>query len=165
MNPIIIQPLLDLILTRQDITQTMDQIDTIVEKIYTKDSTVSSVLEAVVSKEKHEAIRKILTQAGIDEGDYSAVKTFLLSIKDQLDKLPVLSITVAIEPSEVFTEKVSDWLDQNIESKVVFEFVRNSKMIGGARLSFNGMAKDYSVDNAVNAVLVQQQTTSSPQQA
>ena len=70
---------------------------------------------------------------------------FFRTLKDKVTKLPVLELTLAVDPSEKLLQDVQEWVAVNVHMKVLIETKVNSKLIGGLMISINGYYHDYSI--------------------
>lgn len=81
---------------------------------------------------------------------------FFKGLKDQLNSLKYLELTIAFEPTLESLSRISDWARKNIAEGLCLDIKRDKRIIGGAIVSYNGRFKDYSlvheVDGFFNAI-------------
>jgi hypothetical protein len=66
-------------------------------------------------------------------------------LKEKLQNLPVLTLTLSFFPDAKTIEKLSTWVKSNIANQVIIDFQNDSEILGGAQISYNGKYLDDSL--------------------
>jgi hypothetical protein len=81
---------------------------------------------------------------GIPE-NIDAVENYLKSMKERLEKLKVISLKIAFEPTDSSIDKFSDFSRKNISPDVILDITTDAKIYGGAEITYNGEFRDFSL--------------------
>lgn len=77
----------------------------------------------------------------------------LAKIREELLRAKIFKITVSFEPTNIFADKVSAWVKQNVGSDVVVDFEIDPEIIAGAVITFSGRFTDYSYKDKINEAI------------
>lgn len=77
--------------------------------------------------------------------DPSAMHEYLGQVKNELEKLEVIKLTLAFEPSDATIDKFFDFVAKNVEERVVLEFEFDARILGGALITYKGEYRDFSL--------------------
>jgi hypothetical protein len=78
--------------------------------------------------------------------------TALREIKEEILTLPVVRLTLAIEPTEELVEDMVNWLRNKCNPKMVLDIYRDSLIVAGAIVTYNGKFADYSMAMKMDSV-------------
>lgn len=135
--------ILNLIQTKQQATSLKFALEDIQGKLFrSKDF---SKLFAVLPIQTGEELEKILRKRNVSHSDSRKIQEILEEIIASIDKMSVLSLEVAFEPTGRTVEKINSWLKENIKSQVLLDFIVNTSLIAGSRIYFEGKVGDYSL--------------------
>lgn len=82
-----------------------------------------------------------------------AIKDFLEKIQEKIASMPVMTLTIAFEPTEKTLRALSEWFLVNTNRQVLLDFHLDTGLIAGAVISVNGKFYDFSVRPKFNNVL------------
>lgn len=71
-------------------------------------------------------------------------KKFLNDLATVVDAIPVLSMVIAIDPSQHLIQSVREWWLKNFNNQVLLDVEIDSEIIAGAQISFGGKFVDLS---------------------
>lgn len=114
----------------------------------TKKETLEEVLNSQVRASTSEIVRENLAMK-VDP------QKFFEDALSDLEKLEVLHLTTAVEPTEHVLIRIVDWVRKNVGEHIILSFDYNPALVGGAIIAFRGRYKDISLRNAVADVLDQ----------
>lgn len=117
----------------------------IMEKIYNTTFDLEKTLIDQLGLKKKDAFMSLLRENKIDSKNATAIKTFITSLIEYTNKLPVLSLVVAFEPKEKTLQKLSQWSVLNLNKQAIFDITVDPTLIGGAAIDFNGKHMDFSI--------------------
>lgn len=136
---------------------------TIAEQTFQTNFNLEKALMTHFGIEKKDKFIALLRENNVGVDSLPALKTFLLTIQEQISNLSVLPITLAFEPKEQTLTTLSDWFFLNLKKQVLFDIHVDRKLVGGAAITFNGKYIDLSIkaqfDGIVKKILEQ---TASP---
>lgn len=98
-----------------------------------------------VSAYTSQAVTELLAKNSIDFNDKSAIKEFLNNLKDKVQKLKILKLSLAFMPSESMIDTLFSWVSKNLAQGIVLDIEEDKTIIGGANIAFEGKYKDLSV--------------------
>lgn len=128
--------------------QAMDfsaRIATVSSKIYETNFNLESSLLEEFGIQKKDKFMTLLRENKINPESATALKAFLAKIQTTINTLPILSMTIAIEPKEKTLQALSEWFVMNIKKQMIFEIVVDKNIIAGAKLQYKGKFVDGSI--------------------
>jgi F0F1-type ATP synthase delta subunit len=131
--------------TKSQATDFSIHLATISEDIYQTNFNLEKVLIEHFGTEKKDKFISLLRENKINIFVNSDLKAFLDKIQARISDLPVLSLVVAFEPTDETFKILSEWLILNIHKEVLLDITIDTKLIGGATVSFNGKYADCSI--------------------
>lgn len=136
------QEILSEIQTKEEARELSFLIDTLLADIYkTNKKAVEKDLEKSLSQKIYQ---KIIKTMGTDY-TLSDVKQFLTELKENLQKLKILNLTLAIQPTAALIKEISLWIKENLGEGIILGIEKDKDIMGGAIISFEGSYKDYSL--------------------
>jgi len=75
--------------------------------------------------------------------------SFFKELENFLLKIPKVKLEIAFEPSEEFISKVKEWFKEKIKKRVILDISVNPKIVGGARIEFQGKWRDFSLEKEI----------------
>lgn len=148
-----LQPLLDTLTSIDDVIRVQAALDKAIESLYNTKINSTEVLGELFSKEIKQVLVEVAKNKGASTSDPVSFQNVLVSIKEEISKIPHLEITVGTEITEEFLYRIQRWLDTHIEDKVIIEITYDSSVIAGAKISYNGAFHDYTINNQVQTLL------------
>lgn len=97
-----------------------------------------------------EGLLSSLKNKGISLNDKKKIQSFFEELISCIDKMSILTLEVAFEPSGRSVEKINSWLKENFKTQVLLDFIVNTSLIAGARIYFEGKVGDYSLRKDIN---------------
>jgi F0F1-type ATP synthase delta subunit len=131
--------------TKSQATDFSIHLATISEDIYQTNFDLEKVLTEHFGTIKKDKFIALLRDNKINIFANSDLKAFLDKIQTRIADLPVLSLVVAFEPTDETFKILSEWLILNIQKEVLLDITIDTKLIGGATVSFNGKYAECSI--------------------
>lgn len=98
-------------------------------------------------------IFKDIQTSGLEpQGDLQQQR-FLDSIIDNLKKLPVVSVTLAFEPTDSFVGKLNNEISTLCGGKVLLDLVINQYIVAGAIFEYKGKRKEYILKDKLESAI------------
>lgn len=137
--------ILKVIYTKDQALLFHNQLDTLINSIFTSDISPKQKIEQLFTIEIKDALLTTLEKNNIDTNNPMIVKNFIVELKKELDNLPLLILQVAFEPAAQTLKKISDWFIRSLNKKYLLDIQIRREIIGGAIIIVNGKIKDYSL--------------------
>ncbi len=144
---------LKLIRTKNEQDELLNLIEDLTENLYKKKA--DKPLSPFQTLLKNEII-KILQSQNIYENKLKTEKFFKALLKS-VKELPVLKLTIAIEPDQHLIDSIKLWADKNKMNGTIFEFIVDPKILGGIIIvNPNGTYSDYSLLRRIDELFTNQ---------
>lgn len=75
----------------------------------------------------------------------SNFQTVISKLKEYLKNIKKMSVFVSIEPRGSIINKINEFIRSKIGKIILIDFILDEKLIGGAKLNYNGLYRDYSI--------------------
>lgn len=145
---------LKLIRTREEQNELISLIDNLIQNLY-KSKNKPEILSPFKTLLAN-GIIKIMKAQNIYENK-SKTEKFLNSLLTSVKDLPVLKISIAIEPDQKMITSVKKWAENNKLDSTIFEFTIDPKILGGAVIiNPNGDYADYSLLKRIDDLFINQ---------
>lgn len=143
----------DFITTKGEANDFLARITAISDKVYQTDFHFKNAITEQFGVAKADRFLTLLRDNNINAESLSAVKDFLQKIQEQVSKLPVLTITMAFEPSEKTLKDLSEWFLVNVKKQMVFDITVDRSLVAGATITYNGKFTDFSIRPTFQRIL------------
>lgn len=137
-----------------------NRLSQVASKLYETNFQLEKALSEAIGVNKKEAFMALLRDNNIDETSLQAIKTVLDGMQKYITSLPVLSITLAFEPTDETLRILSEWCSFTIKKQLLFDIEVSKKVIAGGIIHYNGKYKDYSIVPTFQKILEEVLTTS-----
>jgi len=131
--------------TKAQATDFSMHLATISENIYNTHFDLEKALTEHLGIKKKDLFISLLRDNKVNIYVNSELKSFFDKIQEAISNLPLLSLTIAFEPTEETLKILSEWLVLNIHKEVLFDITIDTKIIAGATISFSGKYTDQSI--------------------
>ena len=133
--------------TKEDIDIFDAEIDELLEGLYESGSeSFDSVLEEKVRMRIAEQLKDMIQRLEVPKEE------FLKNLKKEIEKIKILKVTVAFEPTYAATVRISQWVKQNISNHTVIQIIYDKDIIGGVVVEYEGNYHDYSLKKNFQAL-------------
>lgn len=137
--------LLELLDSKFQADEFVNQLNALIEELYNKNVDVSQKIKLALPSPKSDKIITIIQNNGINLTDNIRIQTVFQDIKETVLSIPVVNITIPYEAKEDELKRLTAWFAVNFQSKVFPKFTYDSSLIGGAAIGFKGRYKEYSI--------------------
>lgn len=117
-----------------------------------KNKNINQILDKTVGKSTAGIIKRLVEQNKIIPSDYPSLKKVLTGLKEDLKKIKILKISLAIDPSQEQIDHIFDWVKENLGKGIILDIDRDESILGGAVISFNGQYKDFSLKRTLEEI-------------
>lgn len=129
--------------TLSDMYRLFDQIEEL-KRLLFKDKSGSILQKAGFYMPGNLApIFKDIETSGLEPAGDLGQQRFLNSLVEYLKKLPVVSVTLAFDPTDSFVAKLNNEISAICAGKVLLDLVVNQFIMGGAIFEYKGRRREY----------------------
>ena len=137
----------NLVSTKDDLNLINSELDLLTAGLYeTKGKTFDYVLKNLVSDNFALIVSKLL------ESDTK--ENVIKKIKETLAQIKFIELTMAIDPTQSFLSKISDYLTSSLNQKVAIDLKVDQKIIGGVKVMYDGKYYDGSLKSKLDKILI-----------
>lgn len=139
--------------TKEELISFLEEVGRIREIIFKdKELPLSKKVEGKVSPELKELIEKLEKEKIISE-NREQQSTFWEKLEKELQSLPVVKLEIAFSPEDDFLNKISQWFEKELRQKIILDLIINPKIVGGARLEYQGLFRDFSLVKEIDKLI------------
>ena len=156
--PEIMLPLLRHIRTKEEGEDFRGHVAELEAALFRSDSKgLESILRAKFSENMAEAMRTIFQHPEFINHP-EAMRTFFKDLMRMLESLPLLKLTLAFRPTEAMTDRLHDWVSQNLGNGILLDIGYDPSILGGARMIVGGKYKQIILAQMITDVLAKENT-------
>lgn len=130
--------------TKSQASEFSARLGLILQNIYQPGFNLEKVLSSQFNLNMKDKFITLLRDCAVNINSIGELKLFLEKIRDRISAMPVISLTLAFEPTEQTTQVLSDWFLLN-KKQVLLDIKVDPSIIGGAIIAFQGKYKDFSI--------------------
>jgi len=137
------------IITEEDLVFFLDQLALVKKIIFSNtEISLSQRLKNKVDERIRREIEK-LEERGEIPLFVEEQSTFFEQLEKFLLKIPKVQLEIAFEPSNEFLLEIDNWFKENVGKKVILDIFVNPKIVGGARIEYQGKWVDFSLGKEI----------------
>lgn len=142
---------IDLTQTTEDVVSLNEEIDLLLQslyhvEIYDFEDVMSKFVRLRVAMEIKKLVQSS-TNLGKDQ-----IKHLLSDMYRKICSLPILRLTLALEPSEFMINNISRWARMNIEEGILIDLSLDRSLCGGAIIVCKGKLYDFSLKKKLKEI-------------
>lgn len=122
-------------------------------KIYETNFNLEKLLIEHFGMQKTEKFLILLRENKVQLQANTSLKEFLTKLQETVSQFPVLTLTVAFEPTEQTLQSLSEWFIINFKKQILFEISVDPQLIAGAAITYKGNYLDFSIKSAFAKIL------------
>ena len=131
--------------TTDELNQLSSQIDGLLRALFkTPRGSFEKELEKI-GIENSENLKELFLKNKLDLKDKELVKDFLEKLKQEFNKLKIVKLVTAFEPSTQIVNHIHDWILSNLGAGFILDISFDETILGGAIVSFKGEYRDLTV--------------------
>ncbi|HMS23157.1 MAG TPA: hypothetical protein PKA38_05380 [Candidatus Levybacteria bacterium] len=144
------QILFNTIYTKDELLLFYHEIDQLIAHLFMGTQGIQEKINEQLSPEKKKNIMYYLSEMQVNMDNLVMIKEALSKIQSLGNKIPVVSLQLAFEPTEPMIASFSFWFIKNIGSKVILDIQLERKIIGGALIALNGTYDDFTLKTKID---------------
>jgi len=78
--------------------------------------------------------------------------SFFEKFKNFLLKIPKIKLEIAFEPNDEFILTLDKWFKENLGKKLIFDIYVNQKIVGGVKIEYQGIWRDFSLEKEIEKI-------------
>jgi F0F1-type ATP synthase delta subunit len=122
-----------------------ERLSTVETVLYEVDFDLETQLEEQLGVRKKDRFMSLLRENNISLESKQEISKFFRKINETIKNLPLLELTIGIEPNENILKSISHWFVLNTKRQVLFEVNVDPDMIAGALIEFQGKRLNASI--------------------
>jgi F0F1-type ATP synthase delta subunit len=130
-----------------------NRLSSIEEKIYQTNFNLDNALLEQFGIQKKDKFISFLRDNKVNVGSGAALREMLGKVQQEIAALPVITLTIALEPTEKMIKELSDWVILNIKKQILFDIHVDKTLIGGSTINYGGKYLDCSIKPLFEAVI------------
>lgn len=142
--------LLDHIYTKKQATGFLSQLDQLLDVGFNAQGDLYKKIEETLSYELAQVFKTCSETNSINLSDPSQFKSFIVELKDYLEKMPIMIMYLAFDPTENSLKSISQWFVRSLKKRFLLDIVIRREIIGGTVLVINGVFRDYSIKQKIH---------------
>lgn len=142
----------DFFKTKAEAIDFSQRLSIISQRIFETNFNLDKTLMDHLGIHKKEKLISLMRESEINISSATAIKDFLTVIQNKISYLPVLSITLAFDPTEETLQALSDWFLLN-KKQVLFEISIDKSLLAGVAIYYNSKYLDFSIKNRFEKIL------------
>lgn len=132
--------------SRKDLADFSNKIDEFSLSLFDLKTAPDTKLDRIFTGEFNGDMRGFLEENDIKlDSDPIALQKTLSETKKELQKLPLVKLELAIEPTRELMAAIAGWFSVSLPQKYILDVQVNKVLIGALSITVNGKYKDYSV--------------------
>jgi hypothetical protein len=157
-------PILKYLKTTDEADALINEIDHILRDLYTLTNiSINQLIDQNLPVNIGSEIKKTFLDHGQSFEHHEEVKSFFLSLREEIAKTKVMTLSLAYHPTESHLQQLKNWCIVNINDPIIFEIRYESELIGGAIIILNGYYLDYSLKKKLNDFFTKDKTVTTSQ--
>jgi hypothetical protein len=109
--------LISSLISRADADDFTERIDESLDRLFQAKITFEDSLSEIFPRSQKEKLMAVIEAEKIELTELATVEAFLRDLKERIGKIPVLELTLAIDPSEKLLQRVQEWVEDNTEDQ------------------------------------------------
>jgi len=141
--------------TKSDLIYYLEEISKAQEAIFEEPNiALSEKLEGEVDRTIEELIKNQEARGRLKSR--SEQSEFLKEVKNNLQELPDVKLTIAFSPSPEFLDEINAWLKNQIGEELVLDITVEPEIVGGAIVEYKGRYFSFRLDKKIDEILAEE---------
>ena len=137
------------VITEEDLVFFLDQLGTVRKFLFSQTQIpLSERLKNKIDEKLRKEIEKLEKEKVLPSSPEDQ-SSFFKELENFLLKIPKVKLEIAFTPTEEFVLKIKEWFKEKIKKKIILDIVVNPKIVGGARIEFQGKWRDFSLEKEI----------------
>lgn len=129
------------------------QLSSVADRVYKTGFDLDKILTEELGIQKKEKFIKLMKDNNISPDYNQGLIIFIEKITKLISDIPVITVTVAFEPTYKTLKSMSEWFVINLNKHFVFDIIVDPAIIAGSVINFKGKFIDLSIRPQVEQVI------------
>ena len=138
----------DFFITKSQAADFSDRLAKVMESMFTANFNAEQSLGEEFGVDKRDKLLRLLHEKKVTN-----LKSFIQSLIKEINNLPNINLTFAIEPSESILKAIAQWFQVNLNQQILIEYRVDKNLIAGVAINYQGKFKDYSIKPIFNEII------------
>ncbi len=134
---------IDTISTKYQRERAFYALDSVIEELYSTKPLTDIIAKHCTAHQK-EVLLELLNAGNIPD---KLAKEILELLKAELASIPILTMEVAVEPSDALVKRIAGKLELILKKKIIVDFRQKRSIMGGAIIQYGGKYGDFTLKN------------------
>lgn len=130
----------------------LSEIEILLDSLFKTDANTFEKALRSISILTSQTLKEAFQKDNISLDDKTTIKEYLVGLREQIQKLKTLKLTLAFESSEYTIDNLFNWISKNLLTGIILEIKTDKSIIGGAVIELEGKYKDYSLRKTLEEV-------------
>jgi F0F1-type ATP synthase delta subunit len=143
---------LDLIImlrTTKDVIEFTSEIEAFLSSFFKSKNISSKEALDSISTGSAQRIAETFSNNKLDINDKDTVFAFFKTLKELIQKLKVIKLTLAFKPGQKTIENIHNYVKENMGIGYILDIEVSEDILGGAVIMFNGKYSDFSLKKSI----------------
>lgn len=131
--------------TTDQARELLSEIDILLDALFKTDTNAFEKALNSISILASQTLREAFQKDNISFEDKTMIKECLIGLKEEMQKLKTLKLSLAFEVSEGSIDNLFAWVVKNIGEGCILDIKEDKKILGGTIIEFEGKYKDLSL--------------------
>lgn len=137
--------ILDKVLTAEQLKDSIQLLRDAHQGLFTPGVSPKDILETSLPYFITENIFSVAQQNNISLDDTAKVQNMLDEVRQYLEQLQVVEMSLAFVPTYRQLQKIKEWWENYTGAHTIVSIKYDEAILAGAKISFNGLYRDYSL--------------------
>lgn len=144
-----------LVSTTEDLVLFYKELDQINTELFKSGVQTDALLDSILPGKKKELLLAFFAAQKLDYKNQIDFQEGITKLKKIGDALPIVKLTIPIEPSIKMVKNLVAWAQANVAAKFLFKFATDARFVGGAYITTEGLFKDYTLKEKLDELFAQ----------
>lgn len=140
-----ISNIFETIYTKEQLMYFVSELTSFGSSLYNAKNNTDGCLKQSFSVSDKELLLRLMKINAVSITNHLAVAAFIEQLKETLNSVPLMQLTLSFNPSENQVQTFSSWISTNCQKQVLLDIAYDPRIIGGAIIAFNGKYANYSL--------------------
>lgn len=131
--------------TKKDAVIFIDKLSTLADSLYDIKTNLSQKIDQTLTIPEKQQLLTVCQKAGINLQDPMQFQKLVARLKEEITKIPSISLTIAVSPTPALLQHIQQWMQQTLQTKLFLDVQVQPEIMGGIIISHGGKIKEYSL--------------------
>jgi len=144
----------------RELTKALDHLQ---GSYFHKNQSFLETLSKEVAFPLNELLKDLAIENQVNLENTAEVDLFLNRLRDDVQVIPHLTLTLNIEPTAGLIQAVNEWIILNLRKAIILDFELDTKIVGGAIIAYQGKIVDHTLKKRIEALMTANMQVKQPE--